>query len=192
MMEWNQDSHLMEQIVDLLAVLQDNHVGVGKLLGENGRTFLRTLPGGRAFQAAYENLRFMEEMPGGALIYYADGGEEIVYANRALLRIFQCASMEEFRTLTGNSFRGMVFPEDLDAVEASIREQVANSQYDLDYVEYRIRRKDGAVRWIEDYGHYVCGGTGRDIFYVFLNDATDKRNHLLMEKALLLHEKREK
>ena len=66
MMEWNQDSHLMEQIVDLLAVLQDNHVGVGKLLGENGRTFLRTLPGGRAFQAAYENLRFREEMPGGA------------------------------------------------------------------------------------------------------------------------------
>lgn len=193
MKEWDQDNCLIGQIVDLLNTLQASHVEIGRLMGEGGQEVLSALPGGQAFRAAYENLRFMEEMPGGVLIYYADGGQEIIYANGALLRIFQCADMEELRELTGNSFRGLVYSKDLDAVEQSIQEQIAGSRYDLDYVEYRIRRKDGKIRWIEDYGHFVRGGgSARDIFYVFLSDATDKRNQRLMEKALLVYEKRKR
>ena len=94
-------------------------------------------------------------MPGGFLIYYAERGEEIIYANRSLLRIFGCETMEEFRAHTGNSFRGIVHPDELEAVEKSIWAQIASSQYDLDYVEYRICCRDGSTRWIEDYGHYV-------------------------------------
>ena len=56
----------------------------------------------------------------GILIYHADGAEEIIYANQALLRIFQCNSIQEFRELTGNSFRGVVHPQDLAKVEPSI------------------------------------------------------------------------
>lgn len=192
MREQNQDNYFMGYIVELLNILQTRRTEIDQLAGEDGQALLRSLPDSEMFRSAYETLRFMEEMPGGVLIYYADGGEEIVYANRALLRIFQCADMEEFRQLTGNSFRGLVHPEDLDAVERSIREQVTCSQHDLDYVEYRIRRKDGAVRWIEDYGRFVRGGSGRDIFYVFLSDATDKQYQRLMEKTILLDEKREK
>lgn len=139
------------------------------------------------FAAAF--LHFMDEMPGGFLIYCADRGERILYANRALLRIFQCETMDEFRAHTGNSFRGMVHPDDLDEVEESIRAQIAASQYDLDYVEYRVRRKDGAVRWIEDYGHFVRTEAAGDIFYVFLGDATEKRERSLREKAALVSEK---
>lgn len=132
---------------------------------------------------------FMDEMPGGFLIYYADQGEEIIYANRALLRIFQCETMEEFRILTNNSFRGLVYPEDLESVEKSIQAQISASQYDLDYVEYRIQRKDGAIRWIEDYGHFIHLEHVGDIFYVFLGDATEKQNQLRMEKNRLVNEK---
>ncbi len=192
MEERSRNNHLIGRIAELLSVLQAGHVELDQLLGDAGGELLRTLPQGPEFQAALENLRFMEEMPGGVLIYYADGGEEIIYANRALLRIFQCGSMEELRTLTGNSFRGIVCPEDLDEVERSIREQVARSKYDLDYVEYRVRRRDGQIRWIEDYGHFVRGGSGRDIFYVFLSDATGKRNRRIIERTLLLSEKRER
>ena len=188
MRNWDRDNHLMGHIAELLSALQDSHLDIGYLLNGNGAERLHTLLERETFQAAWENLRFMEEMPGGVLIYYADGGEEIIYANRALLRIFQCGSMEELRTLAGNSFRGMVHPEDLDEVERSIQEQVAGSQYDLDYVEYRVRRKDGEIRWIEDHGHFVRGGSGRDIFYVFLSDATDKWNQRLAERSLLLDE----
>lgn len=135
---------------------------------------------------------FLDEMPGGFLAYYADRGEEIIYANRSLLRIFQCETMEEFRAHTNNSFRGLVHPDDLEEVEKSILAQIADSQYDLDYVEYRICRKDGSIGWIEDYGHFVhIEGLG-NIFYVFLGDATEKRNQLVQEKNLLISEKMEK
>ena len=143
-------------------------------------------------QTAQAFIQFMDEVPGGFLLYYADQGEEIIYANQSLLRMFQCDTMEEFRALTGNSFRGLVHPDDLEEVEESIRTQIAASQYDLDYVEYRIRRKDGSICWIEDYGHFVHSESVGDVFYVFLGDATAKRERHLQERALLINEGREK
>lgn len=137
-------------------------------------------------------IHFMDEMPGGFLIYRADQGEEIIYANRGLLRIFQCETLEEFRAHTGNSFQGLVHPEDLKAVEESIQSQIEASQYDLDYVEYRIRRKDGAIRWIEDYGHFAHSESAGDIFYVFLGDATEKRERQMEEKTRLMNERLER
>lgn len=142
--------------------------------------------------AASAIIHLLDEMPGGFLIYYADRGEEIIYANRALLRMLRCGTMEEFRVHTNNSFRGLVHPEDLDAVEESIRAQIEASQYDLDYVEYRIRRKDGTIGWIEDYGHFVHVKDLGDIFYVFLGDATEKWNRMLEEKNHLIKERLEK
>lgn len=112
-------------------------------------------------------------MPGGFFVYRAEGDESLVYANEACLRIFGCATAEEFEELTGNTFPGMVHPEDIDAVEHSISRQIQADEYSMDYVEYRIIRRDGSVRWIEDYGHYVSLDAG-GFFYVFINDATDK------------------
>lgn len=140
---------------------------------------------------AREIIQFMDEMPGGFLIYHADGDEQIIYANKGLLRIFRCENRKEFRALTGNSFRGMVYAEDLDAVEKSIWEQISLSQYDLDYVEYRIICKDGSVRWIEDYGHFIHSESVGDIFYVFLADATEKRKRQISEHSALLSAKNE-
>ena len=136
-------------------------------------------------QVARELVQFIDEMPGGFLIYRAEGHEEIIHANQALLRMFRCESMEEFRSYTGNSFRGMVYPEDLEAVERDIWQQIAENQYDLDYVEYRILRRDGVVRWIEDYGHYVRSKTCGGVFYVFLGDATEKRDRQRQERTLI-------
>ena len=132
-------------------------------------------------QAARQMRQFIDEMPGGFLIYHADGKEEIIYANKALIRIFGCSTLEEFRELTGNSFRGMVHPEDLDAVEDSIKEQVIQSKYDLDYVEYRIISKNGEIRYIEDYGHFIRSKAMGDVFYVFIGDATEKRERRKQE-----------
>ena len=74
-------------------------------------------------------------------MYRADETEELLYTNSAVLRIFGCETEEEFRTLTGYTFKGMVHPEDLDEVEQSIQIQIANSIYDFDYVEYRIMQR---------------------------------------------------
>lgn len=136
----------------------------------------------RSSETAEAFLRFMDEMPGGFLIYYARRGEQIIYANQSLVRMMGCGTVEEFREYTGGSFRGIVYPDELEAVEESIRSQIAASQYDLDYVEYRVRAKDGSIRWVEDYGHYVeIEGIG-GIFYVFLGDATGKREQMQRER----------
>jgi PAS domain S-box-containing protein len=122
-----------------------------------------------------------EGLPGGFFIYHADGDEELIYINDAMLRIFGCDTREEFRELTGYTFRGIVHPKDIDKVEASIRSQIADSGEDLDYVEYRIIRKDGTVRWVEDYGHVVHTDAYGDLFYVFIEDATERISRRMAE-----------
>lgn len=123
----------------------------------------------------------LEGMPGGFFIYHADKREELIYANKAILRIFGCDTEEEFRKLTGYTFRGMVYPEDYCSVEESIRKQIASSIYDLDYVEYRIVQRDGSVRWVEDYGHFLHTEAYGDIFMVFIEDATDRMKQRMNE-----------
>lgn len=142
--------------------------------------------------AAYHLKHFADIMPGGFFIYRADEEETLIYANEAMLRIFQCDTVQEFREMTGNSFRGIVHPDDLEAVEESIREQIAHSQYDLDYVEYRIIRKDGGVRWLDDYGHFVHSETVGDVFYVFVGDATEKKERQIEKLETWFSEKLKK
>ncbi|MCI8363865.1 MAG: response regulator [Eubacterium sp.] len=120
-------------------------------------------------------------MPGGFFIYRAEGEEELLYFNTSILRIYGCETREEFIELTDNTFRGMVHPEDLDKVEKSIRDQVEKSIYDLDYVEYRITRKDGSIRWVEDYGHFLYTEKYGNIFYVFIEDATERLRDRIQE-----------
>ena len=183
------DNVLIEYILRLLEVMNDAQLELEELLEGGSAVEALAKLDDPSMMLAYETIRFMDEMPGGFLVYSADGDEEIIYANRALLRIFQCGTMKEFREHTGNSFRGLVHPEDVDMVEQSIKNQISSSQYDLDYVEYRIRRKDGAVRWIEDYGHFIHSPCSGDFFYVFLGDATEKRQQTIRERAAFLEER---
>ena len=114
-------------------------------------------------------------MPGGFFIYRAGGDERLIYANRALFRIYGCADLEDFQRHTGYTFRGLVLPEDWERVSTSIRTQIREDASNLDFVEYRVRRKDGEIRWIEDYGYFVHTELYGDVFYVFVEDATERR-----------------
>ncbi len=188
----NWEHHFIEKILTLLGILQKKQVDIGRMGEAEIRAALAGSEAGAETESAYDILRFMDEMPGGFLIYAADEAEQIIYANRGLLEIFQCRSMREFREMTGNSFRGIVYHEDLEEVEQSIRAQISASHLDLDYVEYRIQRADGALRWIEDYGHFVRNENAGNFFYVFMVDATEKRDRMQTERAILLSESREK
>lgn len=117
-------------------------------------------------------VELIESMPGGFFIYRADGDEELLYINKAVIRIFGCDTYEEFINLTGNSFKGMVHRNDLEAVEKSIAHQIASNAHNLDFVEYRINHKSGHTRWVADYGHFVETSFG-PIFYVFISDNTE-------------------
>lgn len=117
-----------------------------------------------------------EQVPGGFFIYSAKEPYELLYANNAVLDIYACADLDEFRELTGYTFRGMVHPDDFAEIQTSIEEQIANPDNDfLDHVEYRITRKDGKIRWIDDYGHFATFPEHGDAFYVFISDITARR-----------------
>ena len=114
-------------------------------------------------------------MPGGFFIYRAEEPGELIYANKPVFDIYGCGSLEEFKALTGYTFRGMVHPEDYDRITASIVQQIDTSEDNMDYAEYRIIRKDGAVRWVDDYGHYTQTRSYGGVYVVFISDITEKR-----------------
>lgn len=133
--------------------------------------------------------QFIDEIPGGFFIYRDDEKEEILYANKALLEIFKCDTLKEFFEHTGKSFRGIVLEEDFDAVRKSITDQISGKDGNFEYVEYRIRRKDGVIRRVEDYGHFVRTYSMGNIFYAFILDATERIRRREDEKEELLRDK---
>lgn len=186
MRDTDREHHLIEHALLLMDLLRRNRLDLEKFMEGTLHPALPLDP--QEQRLAREAIAFMDEIPGGFLIYRAGGDEEILYVNQGLLHLFECENMEQLQELTGNSFRGIVHPEDLEQVEKSISRQIAASQYDLDYVEYRIIRRDGAVRWIEDYGHFVRSPSAGGVFYVFLWDATEKRNQILQEREQISQE----
>lgn len=125
-------------------------------------------------------------IPGGFFIYYADGKEEIIYANQEVVNLFGCETIEEFREYTKNTFRGMVHPDDLERVEESILEQTKGNKKNFDYVEYRIVPKHGEIKWIEDFGHFVRSDIYGEVFYVFITDVTEKMERHIKQKRELI------
>lgn len=124
----------------------------------------------------YRNMaEMLAHMSDGFFVYRAMDDEKILYANPAVLKTFGCKTMDEFRELVNNSFKGMVHPDDLKRVEWEISEQVNHSERNMDFICYRIIAKDGTVRWIDDCGHLEDTDSGEDakLFYVFISDITD-------------------
>lgn len=114
-----------------------------------------------------------EFLPGGFFIYHADREEKLITYNQEILKLYKCRNEREFSELTGNSFKGMVHPEDLPNVECDISSQI-NQEKDIDRVKYRIICKDGTERMVLDYGRFVHTDMYGDVYYVFMNDVTEE------------------
>ena len=134
---------------------------------------------GEHFTLDEQTIHIVEEigrhMPGGFFIYKEEEPQELLYANQALCDIFGCSNLDEFKELTGYTFKGMLHPDDYEAISASIDEQIGSGDDNFDYVEYRIICKDGSIRWVDDYGHYTDTEAYGGIYYVFISDITEKR-----------------
>ena len=122
--------------------------------------------------AAEVSREFLDRVPGGLFRYHAEGTGELDYVSAGLVEMFGCESYEEFCQLTGNTFEGMVLPDDWAFVDTTIREQISTG--DTDRVVYRIRRADGEIRWFDDSGRLVEDEDGVRWFYVTVIDITDQ------------------
>ena len=132
----------------------------------------------------------LANMSDAFFIYRAIEHEHILYANPAMMELFGCSTMDELLTLVDHSFRGVVHPDDLDRVEWEIEDQIRSSDTNMDYVQYRIIRKDGQIRWVDDFGHLETSQWGEEhrLFYVVLKDITDTITTAEQEK--LIHSNR--
>ena len=115
-----------------------------------------------------------EMIPGGFFVYHAHEGQELIAFNSRMLKLFGCENEAQFRELTGNSFRGIVHPEEYDAVEQNIREQIASRDDHIDHVRYRFVRRDGSIGMMDDYGHFAHSESYGDIYYVFVQDVSEQ------------------
>ena len=133
---------------------------------------------GKHFQINDTSLSLIDEigrhMPGGFFIYKSQTGE-LIYANRSTWEIYGCKTLEEFREYTGFNFKGMIHPDDYVHVSGVIFRQIEESSESLDHVEYRIVKKDGTVRWVDDFGHYTETDAYGGLYYVFISDITEKK-----------------
>ena len=134
-------------------------------------------------QALYVIDELGSHMPGGFFIYKAEQPGELLYANRPVFDIYGCRDLDEFKQLTGFTFRGMVHPEDYDRISDSISEQISRNEDHMDYAEYRIIRRDGAIRWVDDFGHYLETEAYGGIYTVFISDITEKKEQIETDKA---------
>ena len=142
---------------------------------------------GRKFELTEDTLSVIEEigghMPGGFFMYKAEEPEELIYANKPVFDIFGCADLEEFRALTGFTFRGLVYPEDYDYISEDIVREMDASDDQMNHTEHRITRKDGQIRWVDDYVHYCETKSYGGIYVVFISDITEKREKREEDKA---------
>ena len=115
----------------------------------------------------------LSKAPGGFFTYKADVSEELISVDKSVVNMFGCETEAEFREYVGNKFSEMVHPDDRERIEKEIWSQVESNEWKLDYIKYRIIRKDGTIGYISDFGHLVENERGGEpYFQVFLLDVT--------------------
>ena len=121
----------------------------------------------------FEKKMSLAKAPGGFFTYKADDSRVLLDIDKSVVNLFGCKTEEEFREYVGNNFMGMIHPEDRDRVEREIWSQVEGNEWQLDYIKYRIVRKDGTICQISDFGHLVENINSEDAYFqVFLLDVT--------------------
>ena len=131
------------------------------------------------------------DIPGGFFIYRREEPGEVLYANKALYTIYGCRDQDEFRELTGGTFKGMVHPDDYENVVKSAEAQVQENDDRTDHVEFRFFRKDGQIRFAGDHGRYTETGNFGGFYTAFISDITQEReqreNDTAVRDAVIVH-----
>jgi PAS domain S-box-containing protein len=105
------------------------------------------------------------------VFWMTDAHNRILYVSPAYESIWgrTCASLYESQV----TWRDSIHPEDLDAVLRTLPGQTASGLFEN---FYRIRRSDGAIRWIHDRGFPVRDAAGQILRYVgTASDITEVR-----------------
>ena len=128
--------------------------------------------------------QFGDHMPGGFFICKAGESGELLYANKSVWKLMGCESLVDFIEFTDFNLRRMVHPDDQSLLFSADRKRDKGNGQEVDYLEYRIVRKDGQVRWVDEYSYLVHSEIHKDLYYVFISDTTESRQQAEAERVL--------
>lgn len=111
-------------------------------------------------------------LPSAFIIYRADPtDDELLYANREMLRLTGCDDIQSFFDYTKRSFRNLVAPSEQDSVQTSVWTQVNADCADIDaYVRFSLVRHNGSLVEVLGHGRIVEHSSYGRLFYVLIED----------------------
>ena len=111
-------------------------------------------------------------LPSAFIIYRADPtDDELLYANREMLRLTGCDDIQSFFDYTKRSFRNLVAPSEQDSVQTSVWAQVNADCADIDaYVRFSLVRHNGSLVEVLGHGRIVEHSSYGRLFYVLIED----------------------
>ncbi|MCR5145344.1 MAG: EAL domain-containing protein [Lachnospiraceae bacterium] len=112
--------------------------------------------------------RGLANLPGGFFIYQADGDCDILYANEAVMDIFECKTAVEFMNLTGGTFEGMIYLKDKEDVRRRIKSQILSDDGNFDQISFRIITQEANVIYVQIYGKCIDDPEYGKLLHVFM------------------------
>jgi diguanylate cyclase (GGDEF)-like protein len=123
-----------------------------------------------------------ENLPGAFIIYRADKmDDEILFANREMIRLTGCQSMDELLTYTQGSFRNLIRQEERKTVEQDIWTQIEDGHRN-DYIHFHLKKQDGSFLEVLDHGRIVENERYGKVFYVLIMDYASMKRHFKIWK----------
>ena len=118
-------------------------------------------------------------LPGAFLIYIADREDDsILFANSEMIEFAGCKNLDDFLSYTDSHFRSLIRPDEQEAVEKSIWDQIdAKTSGNNDYVQFHFAKKDGTYHPVLDHGRIVENTYYGKVFYVLIMDCALIETH---------------
>lgn len=118
-------------------------------------------------------------LPGAFLIYIADREDDrILFANCEMIEFAGCKNLDDFLSYTDSHFRSLIRPDEQEAVEKSIWDQIdAKTSGNNDYVQFHFAKKDGTYHPVLDHGRIVENTYYGKVFYVLIMDCALIETH---------------
>ena len=106
----------------------------------------------------------LDYLPAGVVVCKSDKDETLLYATAKMVNIFGCADIKELMNFSGGFFNNVVYEEDLDMLITEL-EGFKNSGKDEIHLRYRIKTKNGEIKYIDDYTKMVSDSEYGNLYY---------------------------
>ena len=106
----------------------------------------------------------LDYLPAGVVVCKSDKDETLLYATAKMVNIFGCADIKELMNFSGGFFNNVVYEEDLDMLITEL-EGFQNSGDDEIHLRYRIKTKNGEIKYIDDYTKMVSDSEYGNLYY---------------------------